>query len=64
MPPPAEPRVAGLVLAAGGSRRLGRPGRRFSRHGSAFLGATMRTGELATPPWRPSSSTDFAYGYS
>jgi molybdenum cofactor cytidylyltransferase len=41
--PPAEPFVAGLVLAAGGSRRLGRPKQLLPFGESTLLGHTVAT---------------------
>jgi molybdenum cofactor cytidylyltransferase len=43
MPPHSEPRVAGLVLAAGGSQRLGRPKQLLPYGGGALLDAALGT---------------------
>jgi molybdenum cofactor cytidylyltransferase len=43
MPPRAEPFVAGLVLAAGGSRRLGRPKQLLPFGGATLLDHTVGT---------------------
>jgi len=43
MPPPGEPFMAGLVLAAGGSSRLGRPKQLLPYRGATLLDAVLRT---------------------
>jgi molybdenum cofactor cytidylyltransferase len=44
MPAPAEPsRVCGLVLAAGGSSRLGRPKQLLPYRGATLLDAVLDT---------------------
>jgi molybdenum cofactor cytidylyltransferase len=43
MPPRAEAFVSGLVLAAGGSRRLGRPKQLLPYRGGTLLGHTLAT---------------------
>jgi molybdenum cofactor cytidylyltransferase len=43
MPPRANSRVAGLVLAAGGSRRLGRPKQLLPFEGKTLLDSTLDT---------------------
>jgi molybdenum cofactor cytidylyltransferase len=43
VPPEAKPFVAGLVLAAGGSSRLGRPKQLLPYGGATLLGSVLRT---------------------
>jgi molybdenum cofactor cytidylyltransferase len=43
MPPPGEPFVTGLVLAAGGSSRLGRPKQLLPYRGATLLDAALAT---------------------
>jgi molybdenum cofactor cytidylyltransferase len=43
MPPPRTERVTGLVLAAGGSRRLGQPKQLLPFRGATLLGHTLAT---------------------
>jgi molybdenum cofactor cytidylyltransferase len=48
MPPPSDPFVCGLVLGAGGSRRLGRPKQTLPLGDTTVLGWTLRDAEQSS----------------